>query len=75
VTNTIRQAAGPLLKQAEVFDVYRDPDKLGAGNLSLAVRLTYSAPDRTLTDVEVAERRAAIAKALEDQLGGRIRAA
>jgi phenylalanyl-tRNA synthetase beta chain len=75
VTNIIRRAAGPLLKQAEVFDVYRDPDKLGAGNLSLAVRLTYSAPDRTLTDVEVAERRAAIAKALEDQLGGRIRAA
>ena len=75
VTNIIRQAAGPLLKQAEVFDVYRDPDKLGEGNLSLAVRLTYSAPDRTLTDEEVAERRAAIAKALEDELGGRIRAA
>jgi phenylalanyl-tRNA synthetase beta chain len=75
VTDIIREAAGPLLKQAEVFDVYRDPDKLGQGNLSLAVRLTYSAPDRTLTDEEVAERRAAIAEALEDELGGRIRAA
>jgi phenylalanyl-tRNA synthetase beta chain len=75
VTDVIRAAAGPLLEKAEVFDVYRDPDKLGAGNVSLAVRLTYSAPDRTLTDEEVAERRDAIAKALQDQLGGRIRAA
>jgi phenylalanyl-tRNA synthetase beta chain len=75
VTDIIRAAAGPLLKRAEVFDVYRDPDKLGEGNVSLAVRLTYSAPDRTLTDEEVAERRGAIANALQDQLGGRIRAA
>jgi phenylalanyl-tRNA synthetase beta chain len=75
VTDVIRAAAGPLLKQAEVFDVYRDPDKLGGGNVSLAVRLTYSAPNRTLTDEEVAERRDVIARALQDQLGGRIRAA
>jgi phenylalanyl-tRNA synthetase beta chain len=71
----IRTAAGPLLTRAEVFDVYRDPDKLGAGNVSLAVRLTYSASDRTLTDEEVAERRDAIAAALKQQLDGRIRAA
>jgi phenylalanyl-tRNA synthetase beta chain len=75
VIKVIRAAAGPLLKDAAVFDVYRDPDKLGEGNVSLAVRLTYSAPDRTLTDEEVAERRGAIANALQDQLGGRIRAA
>jgi phenylalanyl-tRNA synthetase beta chain len=75
VTDIIRAAAGPLLRQAEVFDVYRDPDRLGEGNVSLAVRLTYSAPDRTLTDEEVAERRDAIANALHDQIGGRIRAA
>ena len=29
---------------AEVFDVYRDPERLGAGNVSLALRLTYRAP-------------------------------
>jgi phenylalanyl-tRNA synthetase beta chain len=75
VIEVIRAAAGSLLAEAEVFDVYRDPDKLGQGNVSLAVRLTYSAPDRTLTDDEVAERRRAIAAALEEQVGGRIRAA
>jgi phenylalanyl-tRNA synthetase beta chain len=63
----------PLLAKAEVFDVYRDPEKLGEGNVSLALRLTYRAPDRTLTDEEVAARRAEIARALTEQLEGRVR--
>ena len=70
----VRHAGGRLLAGAEVFDVYRDPERLGEGNVSLAVRLTYRAADRTLTDEEVAERREAIAEAVADQLGGRIRA-
>ena len=75
VTDAVRGAGGALLVGVEVFDVYRDADKLGEGNVSLALRLTYRAPDRTLTDEEVAERRQAIASALERELGGRIRAA
>jgi len=70
----VRHAGGRLLADAQVFDVYRDPGRLGAGNVSLALRLTYRAGDRTLTDDEVAERREAIADAVADQLGGRIRA-
>ena len=70
----VRHAGGRLLAGAEVFDVYRDPERLGEGNVSLALRLTYRAGDRTLTDEEVAERRAAIAEAVADKLGGRIRA-
>jgi phenylalanyl-tRNA synthetase beta chain len=57
-----------------VFDVYRDEQRIGAGNVSLALRLSYRAPDRTLTDDEVAERREAITKALADELSGRVRA-
>ncbi len=75
VIGTVRRAGGPLLAGVEVFDVYRDPERLGEGNVSLALRLTYRATDRTLTDEEVAERRDAIAAALEAELGGRIRAA
>jgi phenylalanyl-tRNA synthetase beta subunit len=41
----------------------------------MALRLTFRATDRTLTDEEVAERRRAIAAAIERELGGRIRAA
>jgi phenylalanyl-tRNA synthetase beta chain len=75
VIDLVRRAGAPLLAGAEVFDVYRDPERIGAGNVSLALRLTYRAPDRTLTDEEVADRRQAIADALERELGGRIRAA
>ena len=50
------------------------PERLGEGNVSLALRLTYRAGDRTLTDEEVAERRDAIAEAVAEKLGGRIRA-
>ena len=75
LVDAVRGAGRPLLADVEVFDVYRDPDKLGEGNVSLALRLTYRATDRTLTDEEVAERRQAIAATVERELGGRIRAA
>jgi phenylalanyl-tRNA synthetase beta chain len=68
-----RRAAGPLLSGAEVFDVYRDAERIGAGNVSLALRLHFRAPDRTLTDEEVAGRRRRIVKALTEELSGRVR--
>jgi phenylalanyl-tRNA synthetase beta chain len=57
-----------------VFDVYRDPERLGEGNVSLALRLSYRAPDRTLTDEEVARKREQITSALAQELSGRVRA-
>jgi phenylalanyl-tRNA synthetase beta chain len=75
VLEVVRRAGAPLLARADVFDVYRDPERLGAGNVSLALRLGYRAADRTLTDEEVSKRREAIAEALADELGGRVRAA
>ncbi len=68
-----RRAGGSLLTGAEVFDVYRDAERIGAGNVSLALRLQFRAPDRTLTDEEVAARRRKIAAALAEQLQGRVR--
>jgi phenylalanyl-tRNA synthetase beta chain len=73
VLDVVRRAGGALLAGADVFDVYRDDERLGAGNVSLALRLTFRAPDRTLTDSEVAARRERIVGALADELGGRIR--
>ena len=73
VITVARRAAGPLLARAEVFDVYRDPERIGAGNVSLALRLHFRAPDRTLTDEEVAGRRRRIAAALTKELSGRVR--
>ncbi len=73
VLAVVRRAGEPLLVGAEVFDVYRDAQRIGAGNVSLALRLRFRAPDRTLTDEEVAARRRQIASALSDELGGRVR--
>ncbi len=75
VLDVVRRSGAPLLADVEVFDVYRDPDRLGGGNYSLALRLAYRAPDRTLTDHEVAERRERIVAALADELGGWVRGA
>jgi phenylalanyl-tRNA synthetase beta chain len=73
VLDVVHRVGAPLVAGAEAFDVYRDPERLGEGNVSLALRLTYRAPDRTLTDEEVAEQRAKIVAALGDELGGRVR--
>jgi phenylalanyl-tRNA synthetase beta chain len=73
VVSTALAAGKPLLTAAEVFDVYRDTERLGAGHVSLALRLAFRAPDRTLTDEEVADRRRRIVTALAEQLQGRVR--
>jgi phenylalanyl-tRNA synthetase beta chain len=67
----VLEAGGELLRSAEVFDRY-EGEQVGAGKVSLALRLEFRAPDRTLTDEEVAERRTAIAAALE-KIGGSLR--
>ncbi len=68
----MRAGGGELLASLEVFDLYHG-EQVGEGNKSLALRLEFRAPDRTLTDEEVAERRAAIERELE-AIGGRLRA-
>jgi phenylalanyl-tRNA synthetase beta chain len=65
VLATVREAGGPLLRRAEIFDVYP-----AQGRVSLAVRLEFRADDRTLTDEEVAQRRAKIDAAVAERLGG-----
>ena len=56
VERALRASAGSLLTRLELFDVYRGPG-LPEGSRSLAYRLRFQAPDRTLTDAEVAEAR------------------
>ena len=71
--STVRQAGRPLLREATVFDRYLDPQRLGQGKVSLALRLTYRANDRTLTDDEVAAQRGAIVEAVTQRHGGQVR--
>ena len=54
VEKAIRQAAGSLLVDVALFDVYRGAG-VADGSRSLAYRLRLQAPDRTLTDTELTD--------------------
>ncbi len=71
VRAAVLAGGGELLRSATVFDLYRG-EQVGEGRKSLAFRLEFRAPDRTLTDAEVAERREAIKRAL-GEIGGTLR--
>ena len=59
VEAALRRVAGDTLVSLHLFDVFRDADRLGPGHRSVAWRLRLQAADRTLTDAEVGEIRAA----------------
>ncbi|GIJ27093.1 phenylalanine--tRNA ligase beta subunit [Micromonospora qiuiae] len=65
VQQALAEGAGELLESVRLFDVYASA-QLGAGRKSLAYKLTFRAPDRTLTGEEaVAARDAAVARAAD----------
>lgn len=72
VEAAVRAGAGELLRRTRVFDVYRG-EQVGPGEVSLALRLEFRAPDRTLTDEDVATLRAGVEERLAT-IGGRLRA-
>ncbi len=69
---TIARAAGDLLEDLRLFDVFRS-DALGTGRVSLAFALRFRAPDRTLTDEEVGALRAAVIDAVRAVHGADLR--
>jgi phenylalanyl-tRNA synthetase beta chain len=74
VERVIRSTAGELLERLDLFDQYT-----GAGvdtnHRSLAWRLTFRHPDRTLRDKEIEGRRGKILSALQEELHVRQRTA
>ena len=72
VTDTVAAAAGEELRSVYVFDVYRG-EQAGEGRKSLALRLEFRSPERTLTDAEVAARRDRIREAVAHETGGTLR--
>src|SRR4051794_3856983 len=72
VERAVRSGAGELLDRVELFDVYRG-EQVGERRKSLALRLEFRSPERTLADEDVASARAAIEAALEE-IGGALRA-
>lgn len=49
----MRSGGGKLLSSIQLFDVYRDEERLGASKKSMAYALEYRSPDKTLTAEEV----------------------
>jgi phenylalanyl-tRNA synthetase beta chain len=72
VEAAVRSGAGALLDRIELFDVYRG-EQVGEGRKSLALRLEFRSPERTLTDEDVAATRDSIESAIA-QIGGALRA-
>jgi phenylalanyl-tRNA synthetase beta chain len=73
VEQALRAGAGPLATGVALFDIYRGP-QLGDGRKSLAYRVTFTAPDRALTDNELGKVRDRISKTLERRVAGALRA-
>ncbi|HET7564627.1 MAG TPA: phenylalanine--tRNA ligase subunit beta [Gemmatimonadaceae bacterium] len=72
VENVMRQGGGELLERLVLFDEYRG-EHVPEGFRSLAWRLTFRHPERTLRDKEIAGRREKLLRTLEGELGVRQR--
>ena len=72
VLEVVKEAGGSTLVDVRLFDVYRG-EQIGEGKKSLAYSLSYQAPDRTLTDEEVAKIRKRIVKRLDSELDAKLR--
>jgi len=70
----IKKNGGFLLRQIDLFDIFRG-EQIGQGMKSMAYRLTYQAPNRTLTDKDVGKLREKIINQLEQALGAKVRKA
>jgi phenylalanyl-tRNA synthetase beta chain len=67
-----RAAAGPELRQVEIFDVYRG-EQVGEGKKSIAFSVAFQSPERTLSDEDAATLRQKIADALGERFGAVLR--
>ena len=74
VEEVLRRTGGPLLERIDIESDYRGPE-LPAGVRSVAFRLVFRAPDRTLRDAEVDQAETRLLAALADELGVRRRGA
>ncbi len=72
VETAVRELGGPLLQEVKIFDVYEGPN-LGEGKKSLALRVVYRSPERTLSEGEVNELREDLLAGLRQRLGVQLR--
>jgi phenylalanyl-tRNA synthetase beta chain len=74
LVDAAREAAGPELREVEIFDVYRG-EQAGEGKKSIAFSVAFQSPERTLSDEDAAALRQKIAEALAERFGAVLRSA
>ncbi len=72
VVSALRAAGGRLLEDVQIFDLYEGA-QVGAGKKSLALRLSFRAADRTLTEEEVNALRRQMLEKIRAELGAELR--
>ncbi|GAB3475022.1 phenylalanine--tRNA ligase subunit beta [Amycolatopsis cihanbeyliensis] len=72
LAEVLRHGAGELLEDVALFDDYRG-DQVGEGKRSLAYKLRFRAPDRTLTAEEATKARDAAVSAAAERFGATLR--
>jgi phenylalanyl-tRNA synthetase beta chain len=73
LVDAAREAAGPELRQARVFDVYRG-EQVGEGRKSVALALVFQSAERTLSDEDAAALRARIVALVAERFDAELRA-
>ena len=72
IEKTITQRSGKLLEAVELFDIY-EGKQIEEGYKSVAYKLTFRAPDRTLTDEEIQKVMKKVLNGLEMHVGAKLR--
>ena len=72
LAEALREAAGELVEDVSLFDVYSG-EQVGEGKRSLAYKLRFRAPDRTLTVEEATKARDAAVAAVGERFGAVLR--
>jgi len=74
VVAATREAGGPELREARVFDVYRG-EQVPAGRKSVAIALAFQSSERTLSDEDAAALRERIVRELAERFRAELRTA
>jgi phenylalanyl-tRNA synthetase beta chain len=73
VVESLRRGGGELLEDVGVFDVY-EGTQIAPGKKSLALRLSFRAAERTLSEAEVNELRGRMLEKIRAEIGAELRA-
>ena len=72
IDEIIRREKCPIIESYKMFDVYKG-EQVKAGHKSVAYRITFRAPERTLIEQEVADVMKTLVEKLSNKLGAEIR--